>query len=415
MRQDNYMTKGSRDYWRANLALFFAGFVTFSTIYMFQPLFPNLVEEFGISPVGASLTLSFTTFSLALTLPLSGSLSDVLGRRAMMAVAVVAAALLAVTSAVTLPLPVLLVIRLAQGIVLAGVPAVAMAYLNDEIDPHAIGSAMGLYIAGNALGGMTGRILTIILADVWTWRVAIAGIGLLGLLLAVLFVWLLPPSRHFQRRSSNLIDLSRSLFRHLGNPGLLCLYLISFSVMGSFVSLYNYVTFRLLGPGFELSQTQVAFIFLAYAFGGCSSSLAGKLMDRFGRAPLLFGCLTVMMGGVLLTLFSRLGLVIVGIIVLTIGFFGAHAIASSWVGIRAAEAKAQASSLYLLFYYLGSSVSGTGGGFFFAHWGWPGVVGLSCALIGVALVLGCWLHGMERQTTTRRSEADTVLTVSSGR
>jgi YNFM family putative membrane transporter len=40
----------------------------------------------------------------------------------------------------------------------------------------------------------------------------------------------------------------------------------------------------------------------------------------------------------------------------------------------------------LLFYYLGSSISGTGGGFVWSAWGWPGVVALILGLLGAALL-----------------------------
>ena len=401
MRTSSYIERGSSAYRNANLALFFAGFVTFSTIYTFQPLFPNLVKEFAISPVTASLTLSFTTFALAVTLPISGSLSDAWGRRGIMGFAVILGSLLALLSAVELPLSTLLGVRLLQGIVLAGVPAVAMAYLNDEISPRAIGSAMGLYIAGNACGGMSGRILTAYLSDLFSWRFAVTAIGLLSLLLAVLFLALLPPSRNFQRRPLHLGQLSASLLGHLRNPGLLCLFIIAFACMGGFVTLYNYVTFRLLGSEYLLSQAQVAWIFLAYAFGAFGSSLTGGLVDRFGRAPVLFCALTVMTAGLLLTLLPQLAALITGIVIFTIGFFGTHTIASAWVGRLAGQSRAQASSLYLFAYYLGSSVSGTGGGFCFSTWGWTGVVLLILLLIGVAALAGLRLSTLmaEQQLT----------------
>ena len=390
-----FITRGSRTYLKANLALFFAGFVTFSTIYMFQPLFPSLVEEFGVSPAIASLSLSFATFALAISLPISGSLSDAWGRRGIMTIALLLAATLALVSAVDIPFSVLLCVRLVQGVVLAGVPAVAMAYLNEEIEPGALGSAMGLYIAGNAFGGMTGRILTILLTDLFSWRHAVAGIALVSLLLAILFLLLLPPSRNFQRRPLHLVPLTLSLLSHLRDPGLQCLFFLAFACMGGFVTLYNYVTFRLLGPGFELSQSQVAFIFLAYAFGGCGSSVIGRLVDRFGRSRVLFCSLAIMTAGVLLTLPFELYAVILGIVVFTIGFFGVHAIASAWVGSLAGQARGQASSLYLFFYYLGSSLAGTGGGFFYAAWGWRGVVVLILLLIGTALLAGLRLRGLQ--------------------
>jgi len=395
MTNSRYIERGSKDYRRANLALFFAGFVTFSTLYTFQPLFPNLVKEFGVSPAIASLSLSFATFALAITLPISGSLSDAWGRRGMMGVAVILASLLALASAVGDSLPGLLGVRLVQGVVMAGVPAVAMAYLNEEIEPRAVGSAMGLYIAGNACGGMTGRILTTVLAELMNWRAAVTGIGLLSLLLGIWFLFLLPPSRNFQRRPLHLGQLTTSLFGHLRNPGLLCLFFLAFTCMGGFVTLYNYVTFRLLGPAFDLGQSQVALIFLAYAFGACSSGVTGRMVDRFGRSRMLFLALTVMTAGLLLTLPGQLTAVIIGIVIFTIGFFAIHAIASSWVGRLAGQARGQASSLYLFSYYLGSSISGTGGGFFYGAWGWNGVVVLILLLIGAAFLTGLRLTSLE--------------------
>ena len=378
------LERGTRAYRRANLALFVAGFVTFSTLYTIQPLLPLLAVEFNVAPATASLALSVATFALAWMLPVSGSFSDAYGRRVLMGSALVLTSLLSLASAASTTLPTLLIVRLLQGAVLAGVPAVAMAYLNDEMSPRAIGAAMGLYIAGNACGGMTGRILTTLLADFLPWRVAVAIIGLLALALSALFWLMLPPSRHFQRRLFRLGPLSASLCSHLREPGLLCLFALAFLLMGGFVTLYNYATFYLLAPPYALSQSSVALIFLAYAFGACGSSIMGGMVERFGRARILCIALTIMVGGVLLTLLAPLACVVTGIVVFTGGFFAAHAVASAWVGARAATARAQASSLYLLAYYLGSSISGTGGGLIWSSWGWTGVVALILGLLGAA-------------------------------
>ncbi len=292
-----------------------------------------------------------------------------------MGVALLLTSLLSLACYTSTSLTTLLLFRLLQGLVLAGVPAVAMAYLNDEMSPRAIGAAMGLYIAGNACGGMVGRILTSFLVDIFSWRQTVAIVGLLALLLSSLF-WLLPPSRNFHRQSFRLKQVSTSMLNHLREPGLFCLFTLAFLLMGSFVTVYNYATFYLLSPPYNLSQSQVALIFFAYAFGACGSGIMGELTSRFERPRILLAALGIMAAGIILTLLDSLLAIILGIVIFTIGFFGAHAVASAWVGVRATTARAQASSLYLLAYYLGSSISGTGGGIVWSAMGWSGVVGL---------------------------------------
>lgn len=121
-----------------------------------------------------------------------------------------------------------------------------MAYLGEEMDTSAIASAMGLYISGNAVGGMSGRVITAIMADYMPWRTAIGIIGCVSLLLALWFTRLLPRSSRFQKRSLDLRTLFPSLLYHLKDPGMLCLFGVAFLCMGCFISLYNYIGFRLL-------------------------------------------------------------------------------------------------------------------------------------------------------------------------
>ena len=396
-----YLHRGTPAYRRANLALFIAGFVTFSTLYDFQPLLPFLTREFGVTPAMASLALSVATFALAWTLPVSGTLSDALGRRVLMGTAVILTSLLALGTFFTSSLPALIAVRLVQGVVLAGVPAVAMAYLSEEVAPGAIGAAMGLYIAGNAMGGMFGRFITSGLADFLPWRTVIGLIGIAATVMSLVFLALIPPSRHFHRRPFRLGPLTASLLGHLRNPGLLCLFAVAFACMGGFVTLYNYVIFRLLAPPYSLSASQVAWIFLSYLFGACGSSLIGGLADTFGRSRTLIAALAVMSGGALLTLFSALPAILVGVVIFTVGFFSAHSVASAWVGVRAGSARAQASSLYLFSYYMGSSISGTGGGYFWSRWGWDGVVALILGSIAVAMLAALALARLSARSAAR--------------
>lgn len=388
---DGAVRVGTLEFRRINVALFCAGFVTFVTLYDVQPLLPLFAQEFAVTPAVASLPLSCATIALALGMLLAGTVSETLGRRQIMTVALFLTSLLAMATLFSHSFESLLMLRMLQGLVLAGVPSVAMAYLGEEMDAQAIGHAMGLYISGNAMGGMTGRIGSALLCSYMPWHMAIALIGVISLLLSLLFLRTLPASTNFRQRPFRIRYLFTSLCQHLHDPGLLCLYALAFLSMGGFVSLYNYIGFRLLAAPYNLSQFQVSLIFLVYLLGSFSSGVVGSLIHRFGRPFMIRLTLSVMLAGTLITLSSSLPLIVAGVGIFTCGFFCAHAIASSWVGRRARSAKAQASSLYLFSYYLGSSISGTAGGMFWQNYGWNGVAAmitlLTVAALGVAALL----------------------------
>ncbi len=389
------ITVDSPRYRRANIALFWAGFVTFVTLYDIQPLLPLFAREFGISPASGSLPLSVSTGTLAVAMLLAGTISDSVGRKPMIATALFLTSLLAILTAFTTSFSSLLAVRFAQGAVLAGVPSVAMAYLGDEMDSSAISSAIGLYISGNAVGGMSGRLISAILSDYIPWRSAVALIGCTSLIISCYFLATLPASANFHKRPFRGTYLATSLIHHLKDPGMLLLFSIAFFAMGGFISLYNYITFRLLALPYNLSQSTISLIFMVYFFGSLSSSMMGKLLLRFGRRVMIRLTIGIMFLGIIITLASSIPWIVTGVALFTCGFFGVHTIASGWVGRRAATAKAQASSLYLFFYYLGSSISGTVGGLFWLNLGWHGITVLISLLLLFAFISAEILSTME--------------------
>jgi YNFM family putative membrane transporter len=383
--------KDDRDFRRIAFALFAAGFVTFITLYDVQPLLPIFSREFDISAAAGSLPLSAATITMGVMMLLAGTLSETWGRKRIMTWAMALTSICALLTAFTGNFLSLVVLRLIQGMALAGVPAVAMAYLSEEMDAESLSAAMGLYIAGNAAGGMTGRIATAIIADNLSWRLALGIMGILCIAATIYFARELPASKNFTRRPFQARYLYTSLMQNLRMPSLRYLYAIVFMLMGSFVTLYNYITFHLLGAPYNLNHTLVSWIFLSYIFGSISSTLSGNMVKRFGRQKLLRITLSLALCGALLTLLSHMIFVVTGIVMVTIGFFGAHTIASSWVGAIVKTARAQASSLYLFFYYLGGSIMGTLGGLFWSAHQWPGVVALISALLSCAIVLTFFL------------------------
>ncbi|GBU18166.1 MULTISPECIES: MFS transporter [Methylobacterium] len=372
---------------RTTLALFAAGFSTFAVLYGVQPLLPVYAEEFGVSPAESSLALSLPCATLAVSLLFVSPLSEVWGRKPVMTVSLFASAILTIVAALVPDWHGFLVLRALTGITASGLPAVAMAYLSEEMHGRAIGLSMGLLIGGNALGGMVGRLIAGIIADFGSWRIGIGIIGVLALLAAVTFRFALPPSRRFVAHRMRWREVPGTFTHHFRDAGLPWLFAEPFLLMGGFVCIYNYIGFRLLEPPYSLSQAVIGAIFTVYLFGTASSAITGEVASRLGRRRVLWLAITAGLAGLALTLAQSLVLVILGVVVITMSFFGAHSVTSSWVGRRAVTDRAQASALYLCLYYLGSSILGTAGGWAYDHGGWTGVVGFVGGLYLVALAI----------------------------
>ncbi|MFT3757981.1 MFS transporter [Thauera sp.] len=372
--------------------MFVGGFATFALVYSTQSLLPLLSAEFGVSAASASLTVSTTTAGLALMLIPGSVLADRFGRQRIMKWALMIAAVLALATAFAPDFRSLLVLRALLGAVIAGLPAAAMAYIGEEVAANAQARAMGLYIAGNALGGMSGRFVSALLADLGSWRTALAVIGAFGLLSALVFWRRLADSRHFQPRSARPARILRDTLAIYRDPGLPWLFLIAFLAMGAFVGLYNFLGFRLQEPPYLLGQTAIGTVFLLYLVGTSASALSGRLAERHGRQKATWRMVAVMGAGLALTLAQPLWLIVSGVGVFTFGFFATHALASGWVGRRAGERRALASALYLSSYYLGASVIGSLAGTAWTAGHWPGLAALlgTCVLGTGALAL--WLR-----------------------
>ncbi|MBI2714329.1 MAG: MFS transporter [Rhizobiales bacterium] len=373
---------------RANVALFAAGFGTFSLMYCVQPVMPIFSEEFGISPAASSLSLSLTTGSLAITILITGFMSESWNRKILISGCLLMASGLTLLTSLSSSWMNLLVARSLIGIALGGVPAAAMAYAVEEARAEGSGFAMGLYIGGTALGGMAGRVITGVVAGYYSWRAAVATMAVVGLMTSIGFWLLLPASRHFTpRQSLGFRTRLSTLSMNCRGVGLPWLYLMSFLLMGNFVTIYNYVSYRLVAPPYSLHESAIGAIFLLYLLGMIVSPVFGRLADRLGRSPMLAIAVLLMLAGVLLTTLLPLWAVIGGLALLTLGFFAGHSVASGWVGHIAPAAKAQAASLYLLAYYLGASLIGSYGGRYWAQDGWNGVVTFVSILLLVALAV----------------------------
>ncbi|SFF37866.1 MFS transporter [Streptomyces mirabilis] len=395
---DSRLTPGGPGYRRMSFALFLAGVATFALLYSTQALLPLVSTDFGVSASEASWTVSAATGALALfVLPMS-ALSERFGRRTLMTASLAVAVTVGLLVPFAPSIGALVALRAVQGAALAGLPASATAYLAEEVRPKALITAIGLFVAGNSVGGMSGRVITGWVAQEWGWRVAVATIGIIAVACAVAFRMLLPAPKHFTPGSLRPRVLARTVRDHLANPLLRRLYAIGALFMMVFGGVYTVIGYRLTEAPFSLPQGIIGSIFLVYLVGTVSASTAGRLVARLGRRGSLYLAGGTTTAGLLLSLVDSLPLVLLGLVLITAGFFAGHAVASSSVSHTAKQGRAQASALYQSAYYIGSSAGSTLGAVAFHAGGWAGTVALGLfAVLGVVTITLLGSHAARTQ------------------
>ncbi len=383
--------RGSVTYYKAIIALFIGSLVAFGAEYCVQPIIPVLARDFSLEPTTASLAVSFGTGGMAVAMLFIAGLAHKLRRRQVMVLALVGSIILAMLIGISQYFQLILLMRLCQGLLLAGFPPMAVAYINEEFEGSVIGTAVGIYVSGSSIGGLVGRIILSTLTDWWSWRPALLALAVFYLILIVAFVILLPRPEHVKPKHGQSKSMLAEFSRLMHNKFLVADYLVAMIVMGSFVCVYNFISYVLLAPPYSMTQTEIGLVYLLYLLGTLSSTVMGMMADSTGNGVVISLSIVCMIGGALLSLAGPLLLKLAGIGLFTFGFFGAHSADCSWAGRLDKGDKAEISAMYMLFYYIGASTFGSIGGKFLTHWGWDGVVGFLTVLLIIGLGISRWM------------------------
>ena len=383
---------GSPEYRRALVALFCAGLAIFAQMYSPQGILPDLAREFGVAAGTSSWAVGATTIGVAAGVLPWARVSDRIGRVPAMRAAMAAALVVGLVAPLIPDFGAFIAIRFIEGLALAGLPALAVTALAETVRPHALGTAVGTYVAGTTIGGLVGRIVAGTVAEEFGWRWGMGAVAILAAASTAVFLIRMPPTAVPLPKG---LPMGRAVLANLRRPGVLVLFAQAFLLMGGFVAAYNYLGFRLQEEPFGLTLAQVSWLFLAYLAGAASSRWIWRLTRGISPTAVLLACAGIMLGGLALTLVPVLALVILGLVLFTGAFFGAHTIASGLIDRRAGDGRSAAPPLYNVGYYAGSSLLGWLGGLAFGGGGWLATALFIGGAVALAALLA-WAYAARR-------------------
>ncbi|MGQ8870258.1 MFS transporter [Myroides sp. TSA_177.3] len=378
--------KGSVRYKRIKWGIFLIGVSVFAQLYNYQPLLSEITQFFAVTPAESSYLVSASTFGMAIGLLLFAFIADRYPRKDIMLFSLVTSTLLTLLSVFVYDFALLININFLKGICISGVSAVTLAYLAEEIDSKSIGTAISFYLAGNTFGGMFGRIIAALVSGWFNWQIAVLTIGLLAFSIAIVFYYLFPESQFFQPQKVKFNKKMRQMQSIFRNKKILAMYVVGICLMGTFVSIYNYLGFKLEAPPYSLPHYIIALIFLMYAFGIVGNLVAGRLSDRYAAKNILLLALGLLLLGLGLMYIANLVVILLGLTIFTVAFFSGHTIASRVVTQLGGKAKSSATALYWFFYYMGSTLIGSSTGFFINNDNWGGFFITLVILASLALL-----------------------------
>ncbi len=364
-------------------ALNFATVAVYADLYITQPILPLLSKEFHIAPATAGLTISVVVLMIAAVSSAYGSLSDAVGRKPVMVGSCLLLAIPTLLCAIASSFHMLLLFRALQGFLMPGVTAVAVAYIGDSFSEADLGPKVGGWIAASVVGGLTGRVVSGLLAAATGWRASFLFFGFTTLLGAAAIARGLPAGKG--PAGLRLGSAYRGMFAHFRNRRLIGAFLIGGGVFFAFIGVFTYLPYYLTGPPFRLSTALVSSVYLVYIAGVVTSLVSGALSGRVGRRAVMAAGLSIAAAGILGTLVHSLPGIVVSLVVLCVGMFAVQSTAPAFVNANAAGGKGAAGALYVTFYYVGASVGSFLPGYAWQAWGWPGVAGSCLAALAVGL------------------------------
>ena len=359
---------------------------SFANIYITQPILPVIQDEFGVSPVQVSMTVSVVILGIVLSNLFFGFLADRVSIHPIIftgGLCVVAGGLIC---AYTHNFKILVAARLFQGIFIPALTTSLVAWLARTLPENRLSVVMGSYVSATVLGGLGGRLLS---GWIYTlhWRHAFVSASVFILATTILALIVLPRTPVKQPASKSK-DRSDSFLTLLLRRDLMLLYACGAGGLLIFSPIFTFLPYRLSAAPFFFSTELITLIYLVFVMGIFISPIAGSFSNQFGGGNTMIAGTCILGLSLVLLLIPSVVAVVCGLLGVCAGFFSIHAVAVGSLNHKLSGSHGKANALYVLFYYTGGWLGITGAGYAFQYAGWNGIIAFVICFLVIPFFTG---------------------------
>jgi AhpD family alkylhydroperoxidase len=364
---------------------------TAANLYYSQPLVPAIGETFGLSEGSMGLIPSAAQLGYAAAILLISPLGDTMSRRTLISYlsVLLTLALLGIWAAPSF------------GVLIAAAIAVGLgANITQQLiplgaalsTPEHRGRIMGTLMTGLTIGILLSRTVSGSIAEYFGWRSVFLFAAILASLFGVLLRMNLPSNRpkvtlSYPALIASMFGLVRrhKLLRESALTGALW--------FAAFNALWATLAIHVTGEPLNYGVQQAGLFGLVGLAGIFGAKLAGRLVDSQGPARIITAALGLVTAAFVVLFFwgESLGGLIVGVILLDLGVFGAQIPNQVRVFSIDPNAQSRMNAVYMLGYYLAAAIGSAGGVKVMSIAGWHGV-----AVFGLLLAITALLHHLIR-------------------
>ncbi len=366
-----------------------------ANVYYAQPLLDILASDFNVSHAAIGGVVTATQIGCALALVFLVPLGDLVNRRRLMAIqlmALISALLMVAFAHSTI---VLLTGMLAVGLLGTAMTQGLIAYAASAAAPHEQGHVVGTAQSGVFIGLLLARVFSGGISDVAGWRGVYFCAAIIMLMIA-LPLWRRLPHLNVQPVTMRYSQLLTSMLKLLRQEKVLQVRgVLALLMFAAFNILWSALVLPLSAPPYNFSHTVIGSFGLFGVIGALAATRAGQWADRgYAQRTSLAALLILLLAWWPLSLMNySLWALVIGIVLLDLGGQALHVTNQSMIFRTRPEAHSRLVGLYMLFYAIGSGLGAISTTATYAYAGWLGVCSLGACVSLLALLF--WWRTMK--------------------